>query len=451
MSNRIFIIVLIGLILAPLMFYANGGPVDMGRLRKTGNIRLLRKADVKLLSEDLKIKIVGDYTEIEVDYQLKNNGDPQQIQYGFPVDAYDEDWHFGESAWPMFEGGNKIVEYFNVFANGAPMKTAAWVEDSVYAAQSVNLNEGYYAAQGRSIILRKWFTTSIHFDKGETIQLKVLYKVKNTLRDKIPGFCFVNRITDRHFTYDLSPSSNWGDGIVHQFNLSIDLTDSSSIGVDYAVHGIDNLKLDNKVYSYSAMDYDLNQSDRIDIHYNNSHIKMAEFIQDNDLPKGIVKSIRSSSDGSDAKNLLDNSPFTTWTGVQGDWIEIEFQRMPRKNGNGNIVIAGILALNGDYSGKDHFEKSGRMKNVKVIVNDKVEFNTMPWEKESGNTLIHLDKPVFKDVDAQYVSGLATIVADGDGLGCYRVDHVFKIRIEIMSVDGNAGKGVTLSELYFVGR
>jgi len=451
MTIKTLTIFFIWIILKPLTSYSNGGPVDISHFRKTGNIRLLRKADVSLLKENLTIKVIGDYTEIEVEYQLKNNGNQQQIQYGFPVDAYETDWHYGDPGWPIFEGDNQFVEHFRVLANGQDIKVTNWVIDSIYSAQSTNLNEALYNSPKQYTILRKWYSTTIDFTKGETKELKVLYKIKNTMRDKMPGFCFIHRFTDRHFTYDLSPSSNWGDGIVREFTLKIDLTDIASIGAGYSVTGIDNLKNTNNLYSYNMTEYNLNKSDRIDIHYNNSHIKLSEFIITQELPKDIIKSVKSSSNQSTVKNLLDNSHITTWTGKPGDWIEIEFQRNQRKNGKGYISPAGILVLNGDYSSKENFDKSGKMKNVKVIVNDSIAFNTEPWEGGNGKRIIKLDKPVFREVNEKYIPGLAIIIADGDGLGWYRSDGNYKIRIEILTVDGNARKEVTLSELYFVGQ
>ena len=450
MTLKTLSILFIGIILTPLTSFPNGGPVDISHFRKTGNIRLLRKADISLLKENLNIKVTGDYTEIEVDYQLKNNGDQQQIQYGFPVDAYETNWHYGDPGWPIFEGNNDFVEYFRVLENGQEIKVNKWVVDSVYTAQSTNLNEGLYGHKDQYTILRKWYSTTIDFEKGETIGLKVLYKVKNTMRDKVPGFSFVHRFTDRHFTYHLTPSSNWGDGIVKEFSLKIDLTDLASKGAEYSVTGIENLKNGNNLYSYSSTEYDLNSSNRINIRYNNSHIKLSEFIKDNELPNGIIKSIKSSSNNLTIKNLLDDSSQTTWTGKQGDWIEIEFRKTPRKNGKGNIAPAGILVLNGDYSNKENFDRSGKLKNIKVIVNDTITFNTEPWEGEEGKRVIQLDNPAFRIVHDKYIHGLATIIADGDGLLWYRADHLYKIRIEILTVDGNAGKEVTLSELYFVG-
>ncbi len=48
-------------------------PVEYSHFRKTGNIRLLRKADVPLIKKNLTIKVVGDFSEINVVFSLKNN------------------------------------------------------------------------------------------------------------------------------------------------------------------------------------------------------------------------------------------------------------------------------------------------------------------------------------------------------------------------------------------
>ena len=78
MKTTIVIFLIIS-ILTPLISFSNGGPVDYSHFRKTGNIRLLRKADVSLIKENLTIKVVGDFSEIEVEYSLKNNGKSQKI------------------------------------------------------------------------------------------------------------------------------------------------------------------------------------------------------------------------------------------------------------------------------------------------------------------------------------------------------------------------------------
>lgn len=444
------IICLIFGILMPLISFSNGGPVDYSHFRKTGNIRLLRKADVSLIKENLSIKVVGDFSEIEVEYALRNNGKKQKIQYGFPVDAYETAWGYGDVP-PIFSKYYDIVEYFRILENENELKTTFWVVDSVYKAMPVNLNEGFYGKQDSCTVLRKWYATTIEFQEDETKTIKVQYKVKNTLRDKRPGFCFVHRFTDRFFTYHLTPSSHWGDGIVNEFNLQIDLTSIASDGADIFVNGIDELKNEDNIYSYSSMNYDLKQSDRINIRYNHSHIGLSSFIKSYELPANLIKSISSSRGDKAVENLIDKSHKTTWTGKRYDWIEIEFNKIQKAHHNLRnryLMPIGILALNGDYASKESFHKSGKIKSLQVIINDTIFFNTELWKGENGSKIIFLEKPVFRDVNENSIHGLATIIADGDSLGSTR--FIKKIRIKILATESSESSEFTLSELYFVG-
>lgn len=445
MTAKIFFIIIS--VLIPLISFPNGGPVDYSHFRKTGNLRLLRKADVSLIKENLSIKIVGDFSEIEVEYALQNNGEKQKIQYGFPIDAYETSWGYG-NVNPIFSRHYDIVEYFKILENDNELKTTFWVVDSVYKAMPVDLNEGSYRSKDSCFILRKWYSTTIEFLKGETKTIKVLYKVKNTLRDKVPGFCFIHRFTDRFFTYHLTPSSNWGNGIVNEFNLKIDLSAIVSEGADVNVGGINELKHDENIYSYSSKDYDLKKSDRINIRYNYSHIGLSGFIKKYELPGSLIKSIRNSTNDKSMNNLIDKSHMTTWSGKQHDWIEIEFNKIEK--GNEYVMPIGILALNGDYSSKENFDKSGKIKTLQVIINDSIIFNTAPWEGENGSRIVFLEKPYFRNVNENSFNGLATIVADGLGFWI-KSKFIRKIRIRILTVDNSESNEFTLSEIYFVGK
>ena len=431
------------IIITPLISFSNGGPIDISHFFKTGNIRLLRIADISLIKENLNIKVVGDFTEIEVEYHLQNNGDLQKIQYGFPVDAYEISWNGSIQSYTdydIFNGKTNIVEYFNIFENGTKVKVSQWVVDSAYNIETTGFNKKYEPTR----ILRKWFATTLEFKKGEIKELKVLYKIKNTLIDRALGFYyFINSFDDRNFTYHLTPSSNWGNGIVNEFNLNINLSALDSIDAEYTVTGIDSLQKNNSFYSFHKVNYDLNNSDRININYNNSHIKLSEFFSKYELPKGFIKSIRCSSNDSTINNLIDNSNKTTWTGRQGDWIEIKFNKI--SGVNGNISLNSLLVLNGDFSSKENFNNSGKLKNVKVTINDTIVFNTEPWEGNNGKRIIELKKPVYKNVNEKYINGLASVIADG------LFEYIYKLRIEILKVDGNSGNEATLSELYFLGQ
>ncbi|MCU0391528.1 MAG: hypothetical protein MUE81_10450 [Thermoflexibacter sp.] len=434
------------IIFIPFLAFANGGPIDESHFRKTGNIRLLRTADVSLLKENLHIKVVGDFTEIEVEYHLKNNGKKQKVQYGFPVDAYETDWYPTQMGTRVFEKEKDFVKYFKIIEHDRELKITHWVLDSVYTAKSVQLFSRY-PDNKKYTILRKWYATTIDFEQDEMKVIKVIYKVKNTLQDKDVGLRFTYFYSDRHFTYHLTPSSSWGDGKVGEFNLKIDVSDIALVSADFTVKGIEGLSNTNNIFSYYSKDYDLQKSDRIDIHYNYNHVRISPFIKKYDITN-FVKSIKSSSNNETVQHLIDKSHQTSWTGSEGDWIEITLNEL--QNDKYHILIGCLLILNGDYASKEAFDKSGKIKKIGIVVNDTLIYDKDYWKNEKKNHVMTVETPVFKNLTDELMCGLANIVIDERhqfGLP----DKIYKIKIKFLKTNKEAGEKFTLSELYLLGR
>lgn len=442
---------------------ANGGPVDISHFRKTGNIKLMQKADISILKEDLFIKIEDDFTIIEVTYLLKNNGEANNIMYGFPVDVYEADWFYGDTPDPnpfTWTWNKKIVEYFYAFEDSTELKTSTWYSENLYLALTENLNEGIYHEKDSINITRKWYILKLDFDKNKEKEITIKYKVENTKRDKLPGFCFIPRYTDRHFTYHLFPSSKWGDGIVNNFSVTIDISDLIKNNCDYIVEGIEGFTNIKSLYTFKTENYDLNSSDRINIHYNNTHLKMSEYIENNDIKNIIINKIYASANPEQVKNLIDNNPATCWTGEAGDWIEIVYNEIPRTKYIGNVLVSGILALNGNFSDEENYNKNGKIKFCKVLINDTIEYNTEPWNEPEGNKTIFLSENKYKNI--LNINGLATIIADGDALTfqgiAFLIDNkpgkleIKKIRLKIIDIYEGEEKNhsFSISEIYLVG-
>ena len=441
---------------------ANGGAVDVSNFRKTGNIRIMHKADFSLLNEVLNIKIEGDYTYVEVNYRLRNNGKKDKIVYGFPVDAFECDWYFGDSEGPNpFSWQNsEIVSSFEAYEDTFRLKTTSWVRDSLYQVQSYNLNENY-SLNDKYYVTRKWFILKLDFDSLEEKNIRIKYKVENTKRDKLPGFSYIHRYTDRHFSYHLFPSSKWGDGIVKNMQINIDLLDLKNGNCPYSIEGIENLIETENGFKLSMNDYDLNNSDRINIRYNNSHFKRAEFIEKNKLTKSIIGKVKVSTDKENINNLFDNNPKTFWTGKVGDWIEIEINQIPAKNKyykSKYLLIGGILILNGNYSSSKDFDNYGHIMYCEIIINDTIKYNTEPWEGKQGKKIIKLKRGEYRDMDN--LAGNAIILADNNFLrGRFSLrskqsnSNTNKIKLKIINVypSDSGNETFSISELYFVGQ
>ena len=431
--------ILILLLILPNLVFSNGGPVDISHFRKTGNIRLMNKQEVSLEKEALRIMLNGDYTEIDVEYKLKNIGVKQKIQYGFPVDAFETNWYYGDP-YEVFSKENDCVQYFKAYENGEPLKVSQWIIDSVYNASTINLGEREYHKNGKKYqIVRKWSAITLEFEENEIKTIRIKYKIKNTLRDKLPGFKFINRYTDRNFSYDLTPSSNWGDGIVKEFSIELDIRNLLRTESEYLLEGIDGFETESGLYLVSEENYNLSDAKRINIRYNNNHKKMSDFIEMNEISKSGVNQITSSSENKQVENLIDNLTETAWNCRKGDWLEIEFNKKKIEDKS----IKGILVLNGDYSNEVNFKKSGQLKKIRIILNDTIVFNTEPWDGDDGKKIINLTNGNYRKVEPNEMKGLAIILADGNDFYI----EVDKIRIEVLET---YGESAMLSELYFVG-
>ncbi len=438
-------LIILSAILSQISAIANGGPVDICLFRKTGNIRLLKKADIQLLKEDLSLKVEGDYTNVQVKYTLQNNGKEETIIYGFPIDAYEGGAYIDPENRNPFGWKHKDVvkvKNFNVSSNGQPVKITNWVRDSLYTV-------------GRYKIYRKWYVVKIDFKQGEHKELEVEYTVENNKSDVVRGFEFVHRFSDRNFTYHLFPSSKWGNGIVNEFSVDIDISELKKNNCIINVEGIDSLKQTEYGYSYKTDNYDLKKSNRINITYDNSHLKKIDFLNKYKLDSLTVKKIRASTDPENIKNLTDKNPKTFWTGSIGDWIEVEFRLLKRANTkHSRNKLRGILFLNGNYSSPEAFSQSGKLRKCTLVLNDSIYYSTEPWEIDGGNKIVTLRKPQYKTFGD--LSGNVEKLADNPYLAGRRnrkpMFEVVKVRIYIKGVYKGVvdDRSFSISELYFVG-
>ena len=70
---------------------ANGGPVDWNKATLKGNLHVKQEDQLRLLSEDLKIKVIDQKTySVAATYMLSNPGKTKTIEFGVPVTWQDE-------------------------------------------------------------------------------------------------------------------------------------------------------------------------------------------------------------------------------------------------------------------------------------------------------------------------------------------------------------------------
>jgi hypothetical protein len=75
------------IIFVPTLVLANGSPINTGETLRTGNIRMIQKKDIRLLSETVSVRLSGDYADVRVSYSFHNTGPADKVTYGFPVEC----------------------------------------------------------------------------------------------------------------------------------------------------------------------------------------------------------------------------------------------------------------------------------------------------------------------------------------------------------------------------
>lgn len=445
--------------------FSNGGTYDHSHFRKTGNIRLMQKADVKLLKEDLKITIIGDYSYVEVKYTLQNNGGDQKIYYGFPVDAWGPDACFGMPCGPPFrfiswDDGivcvDSIINEFEIKLDEKKLNHSVWVEDTSYFVKTESWRDSIN-------IGRKWHQVFFEMKKGEKSELKVYYKIKNGYHDNSPGFSSTPDFDERNFTYHMTPSGYWGNGIVDEFNVVIDVQDISLEACKMKMDGLSDLKKSGNIYSATYKNFDLEKSDRINISYRQDFKLVSKFIQNEKFSNGSITSYSSSSEDKNLKNLFDDDENTVWKAKAGDYLVIYFDTIAQKKAgysysNGKIIDTNyyyqkpeaFYLLNGNFKSETDFANSSKVRTVKVLVNDTTWINSEPWKQEVGKKYFSLPESVYSGQMEKYPMGDASLACDGIRYSAMTFGSpVRKIKIYFSDIYKGNEEEFTISELIFI--
>jgi len=307
-----------------VLIFANGGPIDGSYIHKTGNIRLIEMADIKLISEKLHITVDGDYCHVKVDYVLKNQSEAKNVKYGFPVDYYageritDIDF-LVKQAQEQFENYYRkdYITYFRIYDNDEqlntnPHKTSKKYTSKVWKSRinkydyddDSNYSSTFHLV-GEYDVSRQWYLTEISFESKERKKISVEYSVRSSYNDWEYGdYLYYSK---RRFSYDLTPSKHWGDGILADFQLDIEFLEDITFQGDNGFFGIDNYTTTNNGYQLHTTNFDLNQDQILHLIYDNKCLKTTEFMQ-----KGLLQPNIKTSTSPNISTILDGNLTTTY-------------------------------------------------------------------------------------------------------------------------------------------
>lgn len=429
--KKIGFLILLALILN-INAKANGGPVDGSAVYKTGNIVLIKHANIKLEKEILKIKLEGDYSIISVTYQLKNNNNYDiDVTYGFPIDIksggtnYDMEWK------------EEYVPYIQFTANEINLPVKRQLDYSIFKSKSNKIDEENFEYR------RNWYVVDFSIDKGETVNLIVNYKVKNGYIDWSTSKSFFESYSERELIYDLSPAQYWGDGIIDKLKIEIDASDVIKNGEELDLHGLELKNISGK-YINKFSNFDLKTAQDLYISYNNKVEKISKYILEHRIPSSYIKSIEVSSqlEGNYSKaNMFDNNFKTAWVeGVSGNGIgekiKIELN---------NYTLDAVCLINGYSKNSDTYTENNRIKKIKIEI-EKVDY------QDSNNIIAETFDKEFEDLPFININ-LNNFYSLTGTIDDYRLGYtkVLSITITILEVyKGTKYDDTCISELYLLG-
>jgi hypothetical protein len=406
----------------------NGGPIDGCAVYKTGDIILINYPDINIIKEDLNIKIVDDYSYVNVCYKLKNNSyENNKITYGFPVDFRRDDLHY-DFVWL-----DEYVPEIEFYLNNKSLEIKHQVDYSISEVKSL------FYKNTNDEVRRSWYIVDFEIPKDSTVTLMVKYKIKNGYEDWGYSKNFFPVLNDRYFIYDFSPAKNWGDGSITEFNITIDAQDIINKEGEINISGIE-LTENSGIYSASIKKFDLDKAPDMVISYNCNNFKLSQYIKQYLLPRNYIKEIKSSSNLSPEhsdKNMFDFDFNTTWVsrgknnGI-GEKIEIKLNKSP---------LSSIGLINGNMIDSNSYYDYSRAKKVRIdleIVDYRDSTKTVTKTEE-----MQLDDIKYSKINNDNFAKMVSTIADyGDGF-----TQVNKITITILDVyKGNKYPNICITEI-----
>lgn len=291
--------------------YSNGGPIAGSAVYKASDVVLLNKPQIRLVHEDLKIKIVGDFSLITVSYMLSNEGEnTEEVNYGFPIDFIQTDMAY-ELEWD-----DDYLPEFAFYLDEKDLKVASKTSEEVSKVELIDFKGDPYPVDSK----RQWYTTSFSVESDQIVTLKVRYKIKNGFTDWATTKDFLPSFDKRALLYDFTPAGSWGDGKAQIFSATIDYSDLTKNGGSLEVSGLE-MTQSRGVYHYAASNFDLASAQPLKLEYTNINQKRSVYTWGLRVNKDRIKNISVSSQlkGNYSKeNLLDGNFATAWVEGKAD-------------------------------------------------------------------------------------------------------------------------------------
>jgi hypothetical protein len=415
---------------APGLSWANGTPIDRSDVNATGNIRMIREANISLEEEMLRIVMEGDWATVRAEYHLMNRDAGSTVAYGFPID-YMNPASCNDCDEPPEEDKVKA---------GKPLRDVR-IEVDGEAMTIRELTEPASTAAEPPPSLRTWLITDLTFGAAQRRVVTVTYRVRNRLDDWAWSNSFVPAFSPRQFRYLLSPSGNWGDGRVPKLAISIDISALKEFGATIKTIKPAGYTSDDDVLRWQFVNYDLGKAPDLEIEYDDDARLLSQYVAQHRLLAPRLARARASStlvtptqpERHDISKMFDGDLDTAWCegaadGGAGQTLTFEFR---------SAGVAAIGIVNGYTKNQDVFQGNGRIRRLHA---------TAVHERETRQVSATLPQRELRQLNRRAIAPFIDWLDDISPL------HQYTSKIELTIADVHPGarhSDTCISEIYFV--
>ncbi len=424
-KSILFVIIYIS---APLLLLANGMPFRTSYVYKASNPMPMNVSGIKILKESIKIKIHRDMSIVNVEYAMKNEGEDISIDYGFPVDYFLR----SKSNDPAGLWNPDNIREFSLIDENGELEVFEKADSLVYPGKLKSRMIMYDKVD----ITRRWFFAKLLFSKGMEKYIKVSYAISNTVIDFLMSDMYFLLYSDRVFTYDFSPASLFGEGIIGELDIQIDLSELESCNCEYFTEFGETFENKDGVLTLRMNNVNLSKLKELTIKYRMDNVYKAEAGKNYRFGFEWFKSFKTKNNirKNDFSCLFDGIPTTglfVGNGA-GSALDIEF---------GKDSVSYIGFINGNLTNRQSYYDYPRIKSLKIEIYSKT------LRKYTGKNYLILE---FKDKDYNYFNDLyygsyMTALFD---LGTDFYDDIKKIRLKVLDVyPGKKYKQLSIGEIF----
>jgi len=382
--------ILLIFMMTPFLLMANGGVVTHFGVSSSGNPHFKEVADVNILREDILIRPQGDRIFVRATYLLQSSSS-RQIKYAFPVDYWyseDKDDLSPESS----EHRDRNIRRIEFECNGEILK---------YEVETPQILEN---ERGENYKMRTWFYTTFELEYGVS-KLTVIYELQSEFVYNSGEF-----YKFAHFSYDFSPAATFGNGIIKEFSMTVDLNDKI---IEGEIRDSYQFEKQGKLYTLNISDFDLENAEPVTLTFSYQDSYEVSILTTSWPTVSYAVDISSSTNQYPISNLSDLD-FTTVCVIKGDkddkkWIEISSVN--------EMNVESIIILNGYYKSEETYYDNNRIKKALVelisakgnvvftdtLTFDDAEYMRLNYSNFSHriNCILNVDYERFYDYEHEY--------------------------------------------------